>query len=68
MTKHEEVYHLSWVIGSTSYKGGGALEDNLLIVNWGSSTPVIYALTDDGKLSGLWDAGRGEETLTPIRE
>jgi hypothetical protein len=55
---------LSWAIGSTSYKGGEP-KDNLLIVNWGSSTPVIYALTDNGSLSGLWDAGRAEETLTP---
>ena len=65
ITKHGKVYQLSWAIGSTSYKGSGTLKDNLLIVNWGSPTPVIYALTDDGSLSGLWDAGRGEETLTP---
>ena len=65
ITKHGKVYQLSWAIGSTSYKGSGTLKDNLLIVNWGSPTPVIYALTDNGSLSGLWDAGRGEETLTP---
>ena len=65
ITKHGKVYQLSWAIGSTSYKGSGTLKDNLLIVNWGSPTPVIYALTDDGSLSGLWDAGRGEETLRP---
>jgi hypothetical protein len=65
ITKHGEDYQLRWAIGGTTYKGSGTLKDNLLIVNWGSSTPVIYALTDDGILSGLWDAGRGEETLTP---
>jgi hypothetical protein len=66
ITKHEEVYQLRWAIGTTSYKGSGTLQDNLLIVSWGSSTPVIYALTEHGSLSGLWDAGSGEETLTPM--
>jgi hypothetical protein len=65
LTKRGEAYHLSWAIGSTSYQGRGSLRNNLLIVDWGSSTPVIYALTGDGRLSGLWDAGRGEEILTP---
>jgi hypothetical protein len=39
--------------------------DNLLTVDWGSTTPIIYALADDGSLTGLWDSGHGEETLTP---
>ena len=30
-----------------------------------ASTPVVYALKPDGSLAGLWDAGKGEETLTP---
>ena len=65
ITKHGNIYQLRWNVGSTSYKGSGTLEKNLLIVNWGSSTPVVYALAEDGTLSGLWEAGRGEETLTP---
>jgi len=32
---------------------------------WGSTTPIVYALADDGSLAGLWDSGHGEETLTP---
>jgi hypothetical protein len=65
IAKHGKVYQLSWKIGSTSYHGSGTLQDNLLTVNWGGSTPVVYALADDGSLTGLWDAGHGEETLTP---
>jgi len=65
ISKHGKVYQLRWRVGSTSYKGSGTLKDNLLIVNWGSSTPVVYALAQDGSLTGLWDAGRGEEILTP---
>ncbi len=58
-------YHLSWEVGSSSYEGKGTLAGNLLTVDWGSSTPVVYALGPDGSLTGLWDAGEGEETLTP---
>jgi hypothetical protein len=58
-------YHLSWEVGSSSYEGKGTLAGNLLTVDWGSSTPVVYALGTDGSLTGLWDAGMGEETLTP---
>jgi hypothetical protein len=38
-----------------------------MIVDWGSTMPMLYALNPDGTLSGLWDAGRGHETLTPVR-
>jgi hypothetical protein len=60
-------YQLDWRVGSSGYRGSGTLVGNLLTVDWGSSTPVIYALGPDGRLTGLWDAGRGEETLTPER-
>ena len=62
-----DAYRLDWRVGSSSYRGSGALAGNLLTVDWGSSTPVIYALGGDGRLTGLWDSGRGEEILTPER-
>jgi hypothetical protein len=58
-------YHLDWRIGSSSYSGVGTLDKNLLTVDWGAATPVVYALSADGVLKGLWEAGQGEETLTP---
>lgn len=58
-------YHLEWRIGSSSYSGDGTLDGNVLTVNWGAATPVVYALSADGALKGLWEAGKGEETLTP---
>ena len=39
--------------------------DNLLTVDWGGTTPMVYALADDGSLTGLWESGHAEETLTP---
>jgi hypothetical protein len=63
--KDGDEYHVSWKVGDSAYEGTGTLEGNLLTVEWGSATPVVYALADDGSLKGLWDAGLGEETLTP---
>ena len=65
ITKQGKDYHLTWQVGSSSYEGDGKLAGNVLTVDWGSSTPVVYALKPDGSLAGLWDAGKGEETLTP---
>jgi Caspase domain len=65
IVKQSKGYHLSWQVGGSSYEGNGKLAGNLLTVDWGSSTPVVYALAADGSLAGLWDAGKGEETLTP---
>ncbi|HEX6830893.1 MAG TPA: caspase family protein [Methyloceanibacter sp.] len=65
ITEQGKGYHLTWQVGSSSYEGDGKLAGNLLTVEWGSSTPVVYALKPDGSLVGLWDAGKGEETLTP---
>ncbi|MFZ1070641.1 MAG: caspase family protein [Methyloceanibacter sp.] len=65
ITGQGKAYHLTWQVGSSSYEGDGKLAGNLLTVDWGSSTPVVYALKPDGSLAGLWDAGKGEETLTP---
>lgn len=60
-------FQLSWQTGSTNYRGVGMLDGNLLKVDWGGATPVVYALAEDGTLTGLWDAGKGEEILTPNR-
>jgi len=60
-------YVLDWKVGSNNYRGSGTLANNVLTVDWGDSSPVIYALNADGTLSGLWRAGDGEETLIPDR-
>jgi hypothetical protein len=65
IAKDAKGYHLHWEVGDSEYDGEGSFADNLLTVNWGSTTPIVYALADDGSLAGLWDSGHGEETLTP---
>jgi hypothetical protein len=55
---------VDWQVQKNSYHGQGRLDGNLLTVEWGAATPVVYAIADDGKLHGLWDAGTGEEVLS----
>lgn len=58
-------YRLHWTIGSTSYDGSGRFNNGLMIVDWGGTTPLVYALATDGSLVGLWDGGMASETATP---
>jgi Caspase domain len=58
---------IEWQVGSKHYRGTGTLTGNVLTVDWGATTPVVYALTSDGRLRGLWNNGRGEEVLTQLR-
>jgi hypothetical protein len=67
IAKNAKGYRLSWQVGDSAYEGDGTLAGNLLTVDWGGATPIVYALGDDGSLMGLWDGGHGEETLTPER-
>jgi hypothetical protein len=65
MSKTADSYQLDWRVGSSSFRGSGRLQGNVLTVDWGQTTPVVYALAADGTLKGLWSAGQGEETLIP---
>jgi hypothetical protein len=65
ITRQGNRQHLDWKVGTSNYQGTGTLSGNLLTVDWGSTTPVVYALTPDGSLRGLWDSGAGEEVLMP---
>jgi hypothetical protein len=67
VTPRGQQYQFAWQTGPESFSGTGTREGNVMIVNWGSTMPMIYALNVDGTLSGLWDAGRGSETATPLR-
>jgi hypothetical protein len=60
-------YHVRWDVAGQVYDGFGALEGNLLPVEWGPDTPVVYALAADGSLVGLWGGGAGDEALIPVR-
>ena len=57
-------YSLDWKVGRDAYHGEGKLEGGILTVQWGAETPVVYAITGNNELKGLWSGGSGEETLS----
>lgn len=59
-----EAVAFAWNVGST-YTGTGFVEGQVVTVDWGSDTPVIYVIMDDGELHGTWADGRALEKLTP---
>jgi len=60
-------FAIDWTVGGKRYSGTGTLTGNVLTVDWGDATPVVYALASDGSLRGLWGNGNGEDVLTPAR-
>jgi len=57
-------YGFDWKVGATAYHGEGELKDGIVTVHWGDVEPVVYALTGNHELKGLWSNGDGEETLS----
>lgn len=50
-----------WSVGGRTFTGTGIRDGNLITVDWGSATPIIYALTDDGYMVAIYAAGRSLE-------
>ena len=50
------------VIPQLNYNVG---QGNVLTIDWGQSSPVIYKVRPDGVLDGTWANGRAAETLYP---
>lgn len=51
-----------WNVGGQSYVGRGFIQGQVVTVNWGASTPVIYVLVGN-ELHGTWDGGSALERL-----
>jgi len=65
ISRNNDQYFLVWNIASSTFKGSGTYQGNLLVINWGAPYPVIYQLNQDGRLIGTWNNGTGTETLIP---
>lgn len=63
LTVIDGVANLVWSVGNRTYKGQGSFIGNVLVVNWGSSAPVLYTVDLQGNLAGTWDRGRASERL-----
>jgi len=61
-----DCYRFRWLIANgDAFEGVGTRNGNIITVEWGQKSPVIYEIGNDDVLYGKWDNGRGTETLTP---
>ena len=58
-------FALDWWIGTQRFSGSGQRDGRWLRVDWGSNSPVIYTLTGEGTLDGVWADGSATELLIP---
>ena len=56
---------INWTVGNDSYAGSGILDGQVLVINWGQATPVIYVAMPNGALHGTWNDGTALERLSP---
>jgi hypothetical protein len=58
-------YSFDWIVGGSAYVGTGVLEDGVMTVDWGDSSPVIYKVQQGGRLLvGTWSGGKATERLS----
>ena len=55
------VANFTWQVANDTFMGQGSLIGNVVVVNWGSSSPVIYTVDLQGNLVGTWDKGNASE-------
>lgn len=58
-------YEFSWRVGAF-HRGIGTVSGNVVTVEFGDTTPVVYELRWDGSLSGTWANGQASEELRPV--
>ena len=63
----ENIAYFAWSIAGRAYTGQGGIQGNQLVIDWGSSAPVIYNVDQSGNLIGTWNNGQASERLTRLR-
>ena len=51
----------TWKVGGKTFRGTGVRDGNLITVDWGGATPVVYALTEDNYMIAIYAGGRSIE-------
>jgi hypothetical protein len=50
-----------WTVSGKTFSGTGTRDGNVVTVDWGSATPIVYALTEDGYMVAIYAGGRSIE-------
>jgi hypothetical protein len=56
-----------WNVGGKGYRGVGRRDGNVIVVDWGGNSPMVYALTADGQMIAMWSGGQALEVARPER-
>jgi hypothetical protein len=67
VTRRGEEFQFEWNVGGRGYRGSGTRDGNILKVDWGGNTPMVYALTADGHMVAMWSGGSALEVARPER-
>lgn len=65
LVEADGVVSVRWQVGSQSYSGQGPINGDVITVDWGQNSPVVYVVMPDGELHGTWADGLALEKLTP---
>jgi len=57
---------LTWSIGGQTYQGQGVRQGLVVVIDWGSTHPIVYVVMPNGNLHGTWDDGRALDKLTKL--
>lgn len=63
--QQDNAVQINWTVGNQAYAGSGILDGQVLMINWGQPTPVVYVVMPNGALHGTWNDGTGLERLLP---
>ncbi|MBV7408052.1 hypothetical protein [Maritimibacter sp. DP1N21-5] len=65
LTETDGMVTVNWTVGTSSYSGTGPINGDVVTIDWGAASPVVYVVMPDGELHGTWADGAALEKLTP---
>ncbi len=64
LAEREGAVQINWTMNSKSYSGTGRRDGQVVVVDWGQGSPVVYVIMPGGALHGTWADGTALERLT----
>jgi len=63
INQSNDQFRVQWWIASQVFNGTGQLAGRMLVVNWGSTSPVVYSFRGADVLDGEWADGTATDRL-----
>lgn len=65
VAQQQNAVQINWTVSGQSFAGSGVRNGQVVVVNWGQPTPVVYVIMPNGALHGTWADGRALDRLVP---